>query len=261
MAGTQDWQRVRDMPKRFTESDKWRDKWFRALRPEYKLAWLYFLDNCDSAGVIDLDTELADFQLGIAPDWEEFFSKCDERIEQLHSGKFWVVRFIEYQYGTLSNDCRAHIPVFASLKKNGLLDRVLKGYSKGIQRDMDKDKDKDKEKDKDKDKETDKDRWEIPERLDTPSVRQLLDEFVVMRRKIGKPIKDVSSTSKVLRHFDDEGHLVYALETCIANQYQGLKPDYRPSSASAGSRNGVVTFAQQRVSNTKSAIERFAANG
>jgi hypothetical protein len=82
------------MGKRFTESDKWRDKWFRALRPEFKLAWLYLLDNCDAAGVIDLDQELADFQIGIALDWSQFLTHCDGRVEQLKSGKFWVCRFI-----------------------------------------------------------------------------------------------------------------------------------------------------------------------
>lgn len=247
------------MVKRFTESDKWRDKWFRALRPDYKLAWLYLLDQCDCAGVIDLDKELANFQIGTAPDWESFLSHCEDRIEVIGGGKLWVVRFIEYQYGTLSRDCRAHIPVYLSIEKHGLSDRVFKGYSKSIQRDKDKDKDKvkDKEQDKDKDRGSAEGDWDVPERLDTPEVRTLLSEFSQMRRKIGKPIKDVPSTSKVLKHFDDVPHLVYALELCIANQYQGLKADYRPTPAKA-SAVSTKTFAQQRVSNTIKAIEAFA---
>lgn len=245
------------MGKRFTESDKWRDKWFRALRPEHKLAWLYLLDNCDAAGVIDLDSDLADFQIGIAPDWKLFLSQCDGRVERLKSGKLWVVRFIEYQYGEPSRECRAHNPVFLSLEKNGLLDRYLKGYSKGIQRDKDKDKDKDKEKeqDKDKDRGSAEGDWVVPENLDSARVRSLLAEFTAMRLRIRKPIKDFPSTSKVLRHFDDEPHLVYALETCIANDYQGLKADYRPNASNG--RPIQKTFADLRVEGTQKAMEDF----
>ena len=213
------------MPKRFTETEKWKDKWFRQLRPEYKLAFLYLLDNCDHAGIIDLDEQLADFQIGATIDWTGFFLACGDRIASVHGDKKILTRFIEFQYGELSQDCKAHNPVFASLQKH----RVSKGYPKGIQRVQDKDKDKDKDKVKDKEGECEGERsgWSIPERLDSPRVRELLSRFEQMRRKIKKPIRDFANSSLVLDRFDDESHLVYALETCIANDYQGLKPEYR----------------------------------
>ena len=52
------------MKKRFTDCDKWRDPWFRRLSVQAKLVWLWLLDNCDNAGVIDVDIELAAFQIG-----------------------------------------------------------------------------------------------------------------------------------------------------------------------------------------------------
>lgn len=72
--------------------------------------------------------------------------------------------------------------------------------------------------------------WQIPERLDTPEVRSLLVDFAAMRRDIKKPIRNVANTSRVLEKFDDVSHLIHALEFCIANEYQGLKPEYRPES-------------------------------
>jgi len=51
--------------KRFTETEKWRDPWFRKLSAGAKLAFLYIIDNCDNAGVWTADKELADFSIGM----------------------------------------------------------------------------------------------------------------------------------------------------------------------------------------------------
>jgi len=50
--------------KRFTDSEKWRDPWFRRLPTEYKLLWLYLLDECDVSGVWKVDLELATMIIG-----------------------------------------------------------------------------------------------------------------------------------------------------------------------------------------------------
>ena len=97
--------------------------------------------------------------------------------------------------------------------------------------------------------------WIIPERLDTPEIRELLAEFEEMRIKNRVPIKDLKATSKVLKHFDDTGHLAYALEYCIANGYQGLKPDYRKP---LSGRPVQKTFAELRVEGSQRAIEEFS---
>lgn len=138
------------MGKRFTETAKWMDRWFRGLCPQHKLAWLYVLDNCDAAGVIEIDHELANFQVGSAVDWEGFASASEGRLIPISKGKHWVSGFIKYQYGELSSECRAHNPAFASLTKHGLKERVINGYPDPFQRVQEKDKDKDKETDKEK---------------------------------------------------------------------------------------------------------------
>lgn len=135
--------------KRFTATEKWADPWFRKLPPTHKLAWAYLCDNCDAAGVIDLDREMADFKIGENVDWQSFFKAAGKRCEQLESGKVWLTGFIEFQYGRISEDCKAHKPVFASIEKHSLNKRVSKGYPK----DLDTLKEKEKDTDKDKDKE------------------------------------------------------------------------------------------------------------
>lgn len=133
------------MAKRFTETEKWKDPWFRKLEPRLKLLWFWMCDQCDAAGVIDPDMELAAFQLGVTVK-EPDFLKFEGRVERLENGKWFLKKFIPFQYGELSEDCRAHGPVFRSLEIN----RVSKGYPKGMDTLQDKDKDKDKDKDRTK---------------------------------------------------------------------------------------------------------------
>jgi hypothetical protein len=112
--------------KRFTETQKWDDPWFRKLRPEMKLLWQWILDRCDNAGIINPDLELASFQIGYQYPMDTL-SEFEGRVVAIDGGKFFIPKFIEFQYGRLSEDCRAHGPAFQSLKKHG-----LEGYSKGI---------------------------------------------------------------------------------------------------------------------------------
>jgi hypothetical protein len=125
--------------KRFTETNKWEDPWFRKLKPEMKLLWSWLLDSCDNAGVIDLDIELASFQIGYSYPIDTL-SEFAHRVIKLQCGKFFIPKFIEFQYGNLSRECKAHNPIFSSLEKHG-----LKGYPKGIHTLQEKEKDKETE--------------------------------------------------------------------------------------------------------------------
>ncbi len=128
--------------KRFTETLKWSDPWFRKLPPESKHLWLWLLDNCDAAGVIDPDFDLATFQIGY-PMGIDTLKSLDNRVVSLPCGKLFIVKFIQFQYGEkLSTDCKAHNPVFASLSKHG-----IKDYPKSIHTPQDKVKEIDSVKD------------------------------------------------------------------------------------------------------------------
>lgn len=136
------------MGKRFTETNKWSDPWYRELTPEAKHGWNYLCDNCDPAGVIALDRKLADFQIGAAVDWDALVEGSEGRIKPIGGRKLWITGFIQFQYGKLSEDCKAHRQVFASIVKHSLDVRVSKDIPKGSEPLKDKDKDKDTDKDK-----------------------------------------------------------------------------------------------------------------
>ena len=187
------------MGKRFTETAKWDDSWFVELKSEHKLAWLYCCDCCDQAGVLDLSARLANFRIGCNVDWDEFVKACGERVATLPDGKIWLVGFIGFQYGELSKDCKAHAPVYRLFQKHQL-QRVSKGYPKG----MDTLKEKEKEKEEDSSKE-----WcgEETGRKDRPTMAELaaycaerggkvnpeafMDHYTANGWRVGKnPMKD-----------------------------------------------------------------------
>jgi hypothetical protein len=137
--------------KRFTETDKWRDVWFRCLSAKHKCLWQYLCDCCDCVGVIEVDWALASFQIGDQVT-ELDLAFFDRQIKRMNNGKLVICGFIPFQYGRLSFDCPAHKPVFNTIEKHKS-DRVFIGYSKGIhslqEKETDKETDKEKEKDKD----------------------------------------------------------------------------------------------------------------
>lgn len=114
--------------KRFTETDKWRDTWYRKLKPLSKLAFSYMVDNCDGAGVWDPDFEFANFAIGEEINWLQLQEELGDRLVILKSGKWYLTRFIEFQYGDLVPECRPHAKVLQLLKAHGL------PYSKGSKR-------------------------------------------------------------------------------------------------------------------------------
>jgi len=77
--------------KRFTETQKWEDAWFRRLPLELKTLWSWLLDKCDNAGVIDPDLDLASFQIGYQYPIDTL-SKFDGRVVKLANGKFFIPR-------------------------------------------------------------------------------------------------------------------------------------------------------------------------
>ena len=111
-----------------------------------KLFWIYLLTDCDHAGIWDVDVERASFQLKVELDESEILDTFNRKIVPFKTDKWFVPKFIVYQYGELNENNRVHNSVINILNKYGL----YKGRVSPLQGVKDKDKDKDKVKDKDK---------------------------------------------------------------------------------------------------------------
>lgn len=106
--------------KRFTETTKWSDVWFRNLHPNLKLAWVYICDNCDNSGVWDPDFALADFQIGVNVDWEKATLEFSDRVKHLENGKWHLVGFISFQQKELSPHKASHKQIISLCHKHGI---------------------------------------------------------------------------------------------------------------------------------------------
>jgi hypothetical protein len=116
------------MAKRFTDSSKWTKHWFAVLTPEYKLFWIYLLDQCDNAGIYDKYLELAEFSIGLKLNEQDILEKFGKHIVQISHKKWFLPKFIEFQYGDLNPANKAHLSVIKKLQKYNL-DQYIKGHT------------------------------------------------------------------------------------------------------------------------------------
>ena len=131
------------MPKRFTDTDKWKKPFIRALSAPYKLLWFYILDDCDHAGIWQADFEVASIRIGYEVNETEMIKNFGDKVEKIGTMKFFIPDFIFFQYGELNEKNRLHLSVIHILKKHNI--KPLRSPLEGAK---DKDKDKDKEQDK-----------------------------------------------------------------------------------------------------------------
>lgn len=135
------------MPKRYTDSEKWNDRWFRKLSSDEKIMFLYLCDRCDLAGFYELDYELMSLHIGLD-------ERCcigavkglNERV-QVKGEVVWIKNFLEHQKNlplNPENNAHKHIIIKISNRLNlfpeiidyigadlGLFSPIGKGRGKG----------------------------------------------------------------------------------------------------------------------------------
>jgi len=133
------------MAKRFTDSTKWSKPFIRSMKAPYKLLWLYILDECDHAGIWQVDFEVAQVKIGERLNLETALEQLKGKIYPFADGEKWFIPdFIDFQYGVLNPENRAHNSVIQLLNKYNL-SLENKPLTSPLQGAMDIDKDKDKD--------------------------------------------------------------------------------------------------------------------
>lgn len=160
------------MAKRYTDTLIWKNqRWFRKLKPEYKLAFCYIKDNCNHAGIWNIDCsdliedlgidefDFADFIDSVNTEYDKVSGKKinKERFVVINNRFLFITGFVQFQYegkDKLVNHFAAPVrTALIFLQSIDILeDSIRKGYitlkqplTEGWTTPKDKDKDKDKE--------------------------------------------------------------------------------------------------------------------
>ena len=108
------------MAKRLTDTAKWDRQWFREMPVEYKAFWTYLCDRCDHAGLWHKDLAMASFYIGAQIEAEKALGFFGDRVKVMADDKWFVERFISFQYGELKNNNSVHAAVLRTLQKHGV---------------------------------------------------------------------------------------------------------------------------------------------
>lgn len=166
------------MAKRFTDTNKYRKRFFRSLPGAYKLLWDFLYHDCDHAGIWIVDFEIAQQFVGkdmpiTYEQAEELFNNDEIRVIPFDNDKKWFIpSFITFQYGKLSEKNRAHASVIQMLKKFNLLNEDLSPISEKLKplwelpkgdKDMVKEMDMDKELEKEEKENSFDEKYIVPQ--------------------------------------------------------------------------------------------------
>tara|TARA_R110002167_G_scaffold76944_3_gene213911 strand:- start:324 stop:956 length:633 start_codon:yes stop_codon:yes gene_type:complete len=112
------------MAKRFTDTAKWSEDWFLEIKNPHKLFWIYVCDNCNHAGIFKPNKRMFELILGARIDINMFLEEINsdkQRILELANGKWYLTKFIEFQYGgKLNENNRVHKSILEILIANNI---------------------------------------------------------------------------------------------------------------------------------------------
>ncbi len=166
------------MSKRFFDTEIWDKDWFMALPEKHKLFFQFLFSKCDVAGVWTPNFALASTYIGKKVSKEDL-KLFERQIFRMPDGKIFLLDFIFFQYGKLTETCPPHRKIISLLKNYGLFERVTLGYQKGSEslQDIEEEKEKDKEEEVEKEKEKDGEPKKIIYPFDTESFYAMWGEW------------------------------------------------------------------------------------
>jgi hypothetical protein len=138
------------MSKRFTDTDKWKDPWFRSLSPHEKLLFNYLCDNCDLAGFYEVDFDMIAFTTKLTEKETKDAFRGLIKGYTGNDGWIWINNFLKHQknlplnpannaHKCIINLIQNQLKRFPNIPQNlganqGLFSPIGKGNSKGIGR-------------------------------------------------------------------------------------------------------------------------------
>lgn len=137
------------MAKRLTDTEKWKDDWFLSLNNDYRMIWLYIIDNCSHAGIFKKSFGLMNFCCNTKITEKEFLEVFQDRVKD-YGNFYFIPKFILFQYNDLSSNKPVVVSVRNELKKLNVETMIQQSLNNDCITIKDKSKSKDKSKRKEK---------------------------------------------------------------------------------------------------------------
>lgn len=232
--------------KRFTETEKWNDPWFRKLPGAHKLVFIFLIENCNNAGFYEFDIDHVAYLTALKREHVEGALEALGRGIKAADGWIWIKNFLRHQKNEdLNHENPAHRNIISLLRvqierfKNvedfekfvapyeGLLSPIGKGLVKEKVEGM-----KSPEK-----KGTPEAPLEPPPKLNTDAFKAAWARYVAYRVESKlKPLKTMSIAQKWLE-LAGWGHdqAIAAINASISNGHQGIFEPKKNGSGKAAS--------------------------
>ena len=107
------------MAKRFTDTEKYKDPWFRRLEPKIKILFLFMCDDCNHAGIWKENFDLFKLMYGFDVTHEDML-KLGDKVLRINEETYLIQSFIKFQYGNLNPNNKAHYGVIRALNYLGI---------------------------------------------------------------------------------------------------------------------------------------------
>jgi len=106
---------------RFSNTEKWQDTWFSDLKPLSKLLFMYLCDQCDIAGIYQLNVKTMAFEIGTDKQTiEKALKEVESRVLYSKDEKFLFIKnFLKHQRNYPFNEKNgAHTAIIKILEAN-----------------------------------------------------------------------------------------------------------------------------------------------
>lgn len=116
------------MAKRFIDTNMFSDEWVHSLSKDGKLFFIYYITNCDHAGILKLNRSLCEFQTGLKS-FDTLIKELGNTLIIIKDNVFFMPRFIKFQYPKFpQSNVKQQDSAIKILKSYGLFDEKTNSY-------------------------------------------------------------------------------------------------------------------------------------
>lgn len=207
------------MAKRFIDTEIFLDEWFCELSPESKLFFIYFITNCDHAGILKLNKKLCQFQTKLKS-IDTLIKELGNCLVSVKENVFFMPKFIKFQYPDFpKSKVRQQESAIKILNEYGLISEGKLNSLLTLNEDLVKSYDNV------SDNVSDNEKKEKPENLIFPfkseNFKSAWQILLTQKKWKKKPESALQASLKKLSRYS-EPVAIKMIEDCIAGEWQGL---------------------------------------